>query len=91
MVTNDIRIDRLENGVRLLDEGQRKILDRIDELSVRLDKISARQDEMSARLDKQGAALSRLTDLVVKVLNELEDFRAELRSPKSGGMGFIKD
>ena len=105
MATNDIRIDRLENGVRLLDNGQKKILDRIDELSARLDAMSdrqdemsarldamsARQDEMSARLDKQTTALAQLTDLTNRVLGELEVIKERLGPPPSKPMGFIKD
>lgn len=91
MAANDIRIDRLENGVRLLDNGQKKILDRIDELSARLDAMSARQDEMSARLDKQTTALAQLTDLTHRVLGELEVIKERLGPPPSKPMGFIKD
>ena len=105
MATNDIRIDRLENGVRLLDNGQKKILDRIDELSDRLDAMSARQDEMSDRLDelsarqdamsdkldKQAINLAQLAELTHKVLGELEVIKERLAPPPSKPMGFIKD
>lgn len=55
MATSDIRIDirieRLENEVRLLDVGQKRILDKIDELFARQDELSAKLDKLLAKQD----------------------------------------
>lgn len=51
MATSDIRIERLENEVRLLDAGQKRILDKIDELFARQDELSAKLDKLLAKQD----------------------------------------
>ena len=84
MATSDIRIERLENEVRLLDVGQKKILDKIDELFARHDELSAKLDKLLAKQD----VLSPKQD----ERNVLEDIREELMSLKSGELtGFVKD
>ncbi len=93
MATNDIRIDRLEHGVRLLDSGQKKILVKIDEMSARQDEFADRLDKVAANQVKLAKSVSQLTELTFTVLNELKEVKADIADLKPGSRptGFIKD
>ncbi len=73
MATNDIRIDRLEHGVRLLDSGQKKILDRIDDLSAKHDGLSARVDNLSDKHNELSARVDNLSDKVDNLSDKVDE------------------
>ena len=73
MATNDIRIDRLEHGVRLLDSGQKKILDRIDDLSAKHDGLSARVDNLSDKHNELSARVDNLSDKVDNLSDKVDN------------------
>lgn len=77
MATGDIRIGRVENGVHLLEAGQRKILDKIDELFARQDKLSAKLDKLLAKQEALSPKSER--DLLEEV-REMEERFMSLQS-----------
>lgn len=77
MATGDIRIERLENELRLLDAGQRKILDKIDELFARQDKLSAKLDKLLAKQEPLSPKSER--DLLEEI-REMEERFISLQS-----------
>lgn len=89
MINRKNRIDRLENAVLLLEEGQKKILDRLDPL---LDKYDAMLDKYDAVLtkvetiltkqDEQMEIYTRLIDLTYKALEEVDALKTQIAASK---------